>query len=117
MLGLELLQKLHLLLLVAAGATHLLLSLVIHHLLDHGASLAIQVPQAGILRCDLGDIDLRGAGHDMRPPFHFVDLVEVDVNFLPGRGGGGLEGPGGLIDADSVGEVTLVTERNILAAL
>lgn len=41
----------------------------------------------------------------------------MDVDFLPGRGGGGLQGPRGLIDTDRVGEVTLKTERNRLAFL
>lgn len=43
----------------------------------------------------------------MRPPFDLVDLIEVDVDFLSGRGGGSLEGPGGFVDEDGVGEVAL----------
>lgn len=117
MFSLELLQQLHLLLLVAARATHLLLSLVIHHFLDHGTSLAIQITQAGILWRDLGYIDLGCSRHDMRPPFDLVDLIEVDVDFLSGRSGGSLQGPGGFIDSDSVREITLETTENRLALL
>jgi hypothetical protein len=43
----------------------------------------------------------------MRPPLDLVDLVEMDIDFLSGRGGGGLEGPRGFVDEDSVGKVTL----------
>lgn len=109
MFSLEFLQQLHLLLLVAARATRLLLSLVIHHFLDHGASLTIQITQTGILWRDLGYINLGRSCHDMRPPLDLVDLIKVDVDFLSGRSGGSLQGPGGFIDSDSVGEVTLST--------
>lgn len=107
MLSLELLQEVHFTLLVTARATHLLLPLIIHHLFDHGASRAVQVAQAGVLWRDLGDINLRCRGDNMRPPFDLVHFIKVDVDFLARWGGGGLEGPGGLIDKDGVGEVAL----------
>lgn len=110
MLRLELLQQVHLLLLITAESTGLFLSLVIHHLLDHGTSLAIQITQARILGHDLGDINLGCSSHDMRPPLHLVDLIEVNVDFLSGRGGSSLQSPGRFIDTDSVGEITLSTE-------
>lgn len=53
----------------------------------------------------------------MSPPFHLVHLVEVNVDFLARRGGGGFQGPGGFINTDSVGEITLSTEINRLALM
>jgi hypothetical protein len=107
MLSLELLQQVHFPLLVTAGATHLLLPLIIHHLLDHRASRAIQIAQAGVLWRDLRNVDLGRSCHNVRPPFDLVHLVEVDIDFLARWGGGGLEGPGRFIDEDGVGEVAL----------
>jgi hypothetical protein len=47
----------------------------------------------------------------MSPPFDLVHLIEMDADFLAGRGGGSLEGPRGFVDANGVGEVAL--NRNI----
>lgn len=47
----------------------------------------------------------------MRPPFDLVHLVEVDIDFLSGRGGGGLEGPSGFVNENGVGEVALRREK------
>jgi hypothetical protein len=110
MLSLELLQQLHLLLLVATGTAHFLLSLIIHHLLNHSTSLAIQITQTRILRRDLGHINLRRSSNNMRPPLNLVDLIEVNIDFLAGRGGGSLKSPRGFVDEDSVGEVALKQE-------
>lgn len=115
MLSLELLQQIHLPLLVTAGTTHLLLSLIIHHLLDHGASLAIQIAQTGVLGRNLGDIDFGSSSHNMRPPFDLVHLIEMDADFLAGEGGGSLEGPRGFVDADGVGEVTLNRKMGVIS--
>lgn len=43
----------------------------------------------------------------MWPPFNFVDLVEVQVDFFAGWGGGCFEGPGRFIDQDGMGEIAL----------
>lgn len=94
MVGLELLQKLFLLLLITGQATSLLLALVVHHLLHHGASLTIEVTQTRILGCNLGDIDLGCALDNVRPPLHLVYLVEVNDDFLARRHGGSFKGPG-----------------------
>lgn len=51
----------------------------------------------------------------MRPPFDLVHLIEVDIDFLSGRGGGSLEGPRGFIDENRVGEVTLNRKMGSLA--
>jgi hypothetical protein len=53
----------------------------------------------------------------MSPPFHLIHLIEVDVDFLAGRGGGGFQRPGGFINADSVGEITLRAETNQLVLM
>jgi hypothetical protein len=82
MLSLELAQHLQLPLLIACRLTHLLLSLVIHHLPDHALRLAVQVTHAAVLGRDLGDVDLRGRGDDVRPPLHLVGLVKVNFNHL-----------------------------------
>ena len=107
MLVLELLQQIRLALLITSHATRFLLSLVEHHLLHHGAGLAIQITQAGVLGGELGDVDLRCTLHHMRPPLLLVDLVKVDVDFFARRGWGRLEGPGGFVDDDGMREVTL----------
>lgn len=108
MLLLELLQNLHLPLLVARRLAHLLLPLVVHHLLDHGARLAVQVAERRRLGHDLGHVDLGRRRHDVRPPLHLVDLVQVDGDFL--ACGGGLERPGGFVGVDGVGEFTLMKQ-------
>jgi hypothetical protein len=74
----------HLLLLLFVGArqTHLLLLLVVHHLLDHGSGVTVKVAELAVLRGNLGGVDLGGVLDDMGPPFHLVDLVEVDSEFL-----------------------------------
>lgn len=114
MLLLELLQHLHLLLLIAGWTTHLLLALVIHHLLDHGTSLAIEVTQARVLGGDLGHVDLgRGLDH-VWPPLHLVHLVEVDADLLARESRCGLESPGRFIDADRVGEVALMRRYSLV---
>lgn len=92
----ELLQHVLLLLLIAALATRLLLALVIHHLLDHTAGLAVQVAELAVLGRDLGRVDLGCGRHDVRPPFHLVAFVEVDAQFFLARGQG-FEGPGAVV--------------------
>lgn len=92
MLLLKLLQQLHLLGLITSRLPQLLLPLIIHHLLDHTPRLAIQITQLAVLRLNLGGVDFRRGGHNVGPPFHFVDLVEVNGDFF--AGGGGFEGPG-----------------------
>lgn len=93
MLSLKLLQHIHLLLLVTRHPARLLLSLIVHHLLDHGAGLTIQITQTRVLGLDLGDINLGRGLDNVWPPFHFVHFVEVDVDFFARRGWGGFEGP------------------------
>jgi hypothetical protein len=43
----------------------------------------------------------------VRPPLHLVHFVEVDLDVLAEGGGG--ERPGGVVDADGVGELALET--------
>lgn len=107
MLGLELLQQICLALLITGHAARLFLSLVVHHLLHHRARLAIQVTQAGVLGGNLGYVNLGPGRHYMCPPFLLVDLVEVDVDFLARRRRGSLESPGGFVDVDRMGKITL----------
>ena len=109
MLFLELLQQVQLLLLVARGLAHLLLPLIEHHLLDHAPRLAVQIAQVAVLGLDLARVDLGRAGDDVGPPLQLVRLVEVDLDVLA-RGGGG-ERPGGVVDADGVGELALLGDQ------
>lgn len=90
---LELLEDIHLLLLVARRQACLLLTLVVHHLLDHSPGLAVEVRQLAVLGRDFGDVNLGRVCHDVCPPLHLVDLVEVDLERL-GAVGGGDERPG-----------------------
>lgn len=107
MLRLELLQQICLALLITGHTARLLLSLVVHHLLHHRARLTIQVTQVGVLGRDLSHVDLGPSRHHMRPPLLFVDLVEVNGDFLAWGSWGGLEGPGRFVHVDRMGEVTL----------
>lgn len=107
MLRLKLLQDLPLPLLITRQPAHLLLPLIIHHLLDHGPRLAIQIAQLGRLRRDLAHINLGRGRHNMRPPFYLVDFVEVQGNFFSGGLGCCFEGPAGFVYDDGVGEFAL----------
>jgi hypothetical protein len=102
----KLLQHVLLLLLIASGLSHLLLPLVIHHFLNHASSLSIKVTQSAVFRLNLGNINLRRRCYDVGPPFHFIHFVEVYFNNLC-SGGRSCESPGGLVDSDLVGKVTL----------
>ena len=94
MLRLKLGQHLPLLFLIAGRFPHLLLALIIHHLLDHTPRLAVQIAQLRVLRCDLGDVNLGRVRHDVRPPLHLIDFVEMDRDlFARGVCAGRLEGP------------------------
>lgn len=100
MLLLKLLQHLHLLLVVTARQSHLLLPLVVHHLLHHAPRLSVQIAELAVLRRNLRRVDLGRSRDDVRPPLHLVGLVEVDRQFLAVLGG--FERPGGFIDDDVV---------------
>jgi hypothetical protein len=106
MLLLELPHNILLLLLITVRLPRLLLPLIIHHLLDHPACLAIQIAKLAVFRRYLADVDARGAGHDVLPPLHLVGLRELDAEFL-GAGGESFEGPGRVVEEDGVGEGTL----------
>lgn len=80
MLRLELLQNILLLLLLARRQSHLLLPLVKHHLLHHPSCLSIQIAQLAVFGLDFSDIDLGVVGEDVRPPFVFSGLFEVDCD-------------------------------------
>jgi hypothetical protein len=106
MLLLELPHNILLLLLITVRLPRLLLPLIIHHLLDHPARLAVQIAQLAVFRRYLADVDARGAGHDVLPPLHLVGLRELDAEFL-GAGGESFEGPGRVVEEDGVGEGAL----------
>lgn len=105
MLLFELVQNIQLLLLVTRGLASLLLPLVEHHLLDHAASLAVQVAELTVLGLDLRSVDFGGRGDDMGPPLELVHFVEVNGDFLA-RGCRG-ESPGAVVDEDGMGEGAL----------
>lgn len=106
MLLLELLEDVRLLLLVRTGQTLLLLLLIEHHLLNHAAGLPVKVGQLGVVRLDLGNVDLGSRSDDVSPPFHLVDLVEVDLDSL-GTIRVGAQSPGGVINVDRVRKIAL----------
>ena len=81
-LGLELLEDVGLALVVRGGQAHLLLALVVHHLLDHAARLAVEVRQLAVLGLDLGHVDLGRARDHVGPPLHLVGLIQVDLGGL-----------------------------------
>ena len=101
----HLLQNIRFLLLIARRQTHLLLPLIEHHLLNHLPRLPIQITQIAVLGLNLGDVDFWRRGYDVRPPFHFVDFVEVDAELL--ACGRGFERPGRFVRVDGVREVAL----------
>jgi hypothetical protein len=80
MLRHELLEHVLLFLLVTRGLALSLHLLIVHHLLDHSASIAIQIRQLGVLWCNLGSIDLRSAGDDVGPPIRVGSLRQRNDN-------------------------------------
>ena len=92
MLFLELLQDVHLLLLVRARQTLLLLALIKHHLLDHASGFAVEIRQLRGVRLDLGHVNGRCGSNNMPPPFHLVGLVEMYFDRLGAISVGG-QGP------------------------
>lgn len=107
MLSLELLQCVHLALLLARRLALLLLALIPHHLLDHGPGFAVQVAQLAVLRRDLSGVDFVGRiGHNAGPPFHLVGFVQVDADFFT-AGGDRFERPGTFVHEDGMGEGAL----------
>lgn len=106
MLRLELPHNLRLLLLITARLARLLLPLIIHHLLDHPAGLAVQIAELAVLGRDFADIDARRGSHDVLPPLHLVGLRELDAEFFGARGRA-FERPGGVVEEDGVGECAL----------
>jgi len=69
MICLELLQNIHLLLLITSWFPHLLLPLIKHHLLDHLPRIAVQIAQRTVLGRDFRDVNFWGRGDDVGPPF------------------------------------------------
>lgn len=106
MLRLELPHNLCLLLLIAAGLSRLLLPLIIHHLLDHAAGLAVQIAELAVLGRDFADVDARRRRDDVLPPLHLVGLRELDAQLFGARGRA-FQRPGGVVEEDGVGEVAL----------
>lgn len=107
MLLLELLENVHLLLFVRRRQALLLLTLVKHHLLDHAASRAVKVGELGVLRLDLGNIDLGRRRDNMCPPLDLVDLVQMDFNRLHIGGIVRRQRPCRVVNVHGVGEVAL----------
>lgn len=105
-LRLEFLEDVGLALIIRGGEAHLLLALVVHHLLDHAARLAVEVGQLAVLGLDLGHIDLGGARDHVGPPLHLVCLVQVDLDRLRPVGRC-RQGPGRILGMDCVREVAL----------
>jgi hypothetical protein len=101
MLFLKLLEQVRLFLIIARRQPLLFLSLVEHHLLHHRSRFAVQITQFAVLWLNLRSVNLRRRGHDVGPPLHLVDFVEVDANLLTGRGR--LKRPGGFVDIDGFG--------------
>jgi hypothetical protein len=101
-LRLELVEHVKLLLLVTGRKSHLLLSLIVHHLLNHSSGLTVEVAEVGVLGVDLGGVDGGVVGKDVGPPLHLVGLLEVDLNGLLV-----LDRPGAFVETDGLGELSL----------
>ena len=82
MLRLKLAHNLRLLLLLTARLPSLLLPLIVHHLLDHAAGLAVQIAQLAVLGRDFADVDARRARDDVLPPFQLVGFGELDAELF-----------------------------------
>jgi hypothetical protein len=65
-----------LLLVVACRQSHLLLSLVVHHLLHQTSRFTIEIGELRGLRVDLLGGDGKVGGDELVPPRHLVDLLE-----------------------------------------
>jgi hypothetical protein len=105
----KLLQQLVLLTLITRRLSLPLHLLIVHHLLHHPPRLAVQLRQLAVLWRDFGRVDLGRGGDDVGPPVRAGGFGEVDGDFFAGRCG--FEGPGGLVDLDGMGEVTLWGEK------
>lgn len=103
----ELFQQILLFLLVTAGLPLPLHLLVVHHLLDHPARLAVEFRQLGVFGLDLGHVDCGGGRHDVRPPVGAAGFGQVDVDGFGGVGVVGGDDPGRIVDEDGVREVAL----------
>mmetsp|Transcript_17310 Transcript_17310/g.53785 ORF Transcript_17310/g.53785 Transcript_17310/m.53785 type:complete len:236 (+) Transcript_17310:204-911(+) len=80
MLRHELCKHVLLLLLLGRGQPELLLPLVVHHLLDRLARLAVEVREVGVLGLDFLRVDLGVADEDTFPPLHAVDLLKREAH-------------------------------------
>mmetsp|Transcript_18850 Transcript_18850/g.48582 ORF Transcript_18850/g.48582 Transcript_18850/m.48582 type:complete len:235 (+) Transcript_18850:284-988(+) len=78
----ELLEHILLVLLLRCGQPHLFLPLVVHHLLDSLAGLAVEVGELRVFWLDLLRIDLRVTDKHTLPPLHVILLLQRDVHNL-----------------------------------
>ena len=104
---LKLLQNIPLLLLITRQPTHLLLSLIIHHLLNHRPRLTIQITQRRRLRRNLTNVDFRRPHNNMRPPLHLIHFIQMNDDFLARWGRSRFQCPGTFVRDDRVGEIAL----------
>ena len=70
------------LLFVRGWQTLLLLSLIVHHFLDHGPGFTVQIGQLGVLRAHFFGVYFGVLGDQLAPPFHLVNLFNVNQNKL-----------------------------------
>jgi len=113
MLRLKLPHNLRLLLLLAARPAHLLLPLIVHHLADHAARLAVQVAEFTVLGHDFRRVDPGRRGDDVRPPFQLVGLVQVQRDLFLCRCRRRFERPGRFVEEDRVRELALWIEVSL----
>ena len=78
MLLLELLQNIQLFLLIRRWQVQRLLPLIKHHFFDSLARITVEISQLGIFRLNLLRVDGRVAFQDAVPPFHLVQLLQID---------------------------------------
>ena len=102
----ELRQHILLLLLITTGLPLALHLLIIHHLLDHAARLAVQLRQLRVLRLDFLHVDLGCGRDDVGPPRRARGFGERDDDFFAAVRKRG-ERPRRVIDVDWVREGAL----------
>lgn len=106
----ELREHVLLLLILAGGQAHLLLSLIVHHLLDQRTGFAVQVGELRGLRVDFSCGNRRVGGDESIPPRHLIDLLERDDDDVF------VDGPQRVVGLDFGVELSIDDRRLVLQA-
>lgn len=103
----ESLQQTLLLHFVAGRQSHLLLSLIKHHLLNRGASVSVQIAQFAVLWLHFLRVDLGMVLDRILPPFLIVQFGQRQNDKSSRRANAFVDGPSAIFRLDFLGEVAV----------